>query len=121
MKTIAISGAVIAALAAGAFATPTFAQPYGGGYYDYRSPCQEKTHESGTTGAILGGLAGAAIGNNIGRSSAHSSVTCEGGYGYRTGYSYRSYEPYRAPVTYERPYYDRTYYEPHPERVEYRY
>ena len=105
MKVAAISTAVVAALAVSAAAVPSFAQDYRGYGYDSRSPCQEKVHESGTAGAllggiagaligsnlashhggrsggaVLGGLAGAALGNNIARSSAHSSGACEGGY-----------------------------------------
>ncbi|HEX5378171.1 MAG TPA: glycine zipper 2TM domain-containing protein [Phenylobacterium sp.] len=119
MKRQAISGAVLAALAAGAIATPTFAQPYRG--YAYEDACQRKTHDSGTTGAVLGGiagalvgsslagrhdgrtggavigaLAGAALGNNIGRSKAKSS--CDGyadrgyyGSSYNSGYARNSY------------------------------
>jgi uncharacterized protein YcfJ len=115
MKLAAITGALIAALAAGSVATPTFAQSYNG--YGYQDPCQTKTHQSGTTGAIVGGLAGAllgsslagshdgrtggaligavagaALGNNIGRSNAKSS--CDGyvrqgyyGSSYSNGYA----------------------------------
>jgi len=87
-----ITGAAIAALAATAMATPSFAQ----------DPCHQKQHNNGTAGAviggiagavigsnvaghgaktggsIIGGLAGAAIGNNIGR----SSTKCDGRYSY---------------------------------------
>ncbi len=105
MKVAAISTAVVAALAVSATAVPSFAQDYRGYGYDGRDPCQEKVHESGTAGAllgglagvligsnlashhggrsggaVLGGLAGAALGNNIARSSARSSGACEGGY-----------------------------------------
>jgi uncharacterized protein YcfJ len=125
MKTAAISGAVIAALAAGAISTPSFARDY----------CHERQHNSGTTGAlvgglagavigsnvaghgsrtggtIIGGLAGAAIGNNIGR----SSVKCDR-YGYydRHQYSstYRGYYDGRYGYNddYNRAYYDNRYY-----------
>ena len=54
MKTVAITGA-IAALAAGAIATPSFAA----------DPCHQRQHNRGTTGAVIGGLAGAMIGSNI--------------------------------------------------------
>lgn len=142
MKLAAISGAVIAALAAGSVATPTFAQDYRGyGYYDSgRDPCQQKKHDSGTTGAVLGGIAGAllgsslashhdgrtggaligavagaALGNNIGRSSAHSSATCDGyvRQGYYGGRSYdsayyrasdRNYGYYATPYRYDQRY-----------------
>ena len=103
MKVATITTAVVAALAVSATAVPSFAQDYRG--YGYRDDCQEKVHNSGTTGAllggiagaligsnlashhggrsggaVLGGLAGAAVGNNIARSSAKSSGACEGGY-----------------------------------------
>jgi uncharacterized protein YcfJ len=59
MKAAAISGAVIAALAAGALATPTFAQPYRG--YAYDNDCRS----DGTAGAVIGGIAGAVLGSNL--------------------------------------------------------
>jgi predicted lipid-binding transport protein (Tim44 family) len=119
MKLAAITGALVPALAAGSVATPSFAQPYGG--YGYQDPCQSKTHQSGTTGAIVGGLAGAllgsslagshdgrtggaligavagaALGNNIGRSNAKSSCNGyvrQGYYGssYNSGYARNGY------------------------------
>jgi hypothetical protein len=55
MKVRAITGAVIAALAAGAIATPSFAQ----------DPCHRQQHNNGTAGAVIGGLAGAVIGSNV--------------------------------------------------------
>jgi hypothetical protein len=61
MKAAAISGAVIAALAAGALATPTFAQPYRS--YAYDNGCQ--TRSDGTAGAVIGGIAGALLGSNL--------------------------------------------------------
>ena len=121
MRVAAISGAVIAALAAGAVATPSYSQTY-----DYRGDdaCRHKQHNSGTTGAVvggiagavvgsnlthhhgaraggavLGGLAGAAIGNSIGRSSAKSSSACRG----YTYYNGRYYDNSR--------YYDGRYYD----------
>lgn len=66
MKVAAISTAVIAALAVSAVAAPSFAQDYRG--YASRDPCQESVHNSGTTGALLGGLAGVLIGSNLGKS-----------------------------------------------------
>jgi hypothetical protein len=92
MNVRMITGAAIAALAAGAIASPSFAQ----------DPCHQRKHNNGTAGAVIGGLAGAvlgsnvaghgartggtiiggvagaAIGNNIGRSSTH----CDGRYSY---------------------------------------
>jgi hypothetical protein len=105
MKTAAISGALIAALAAGAVAIPTVsaAQPYG-----YASDCRRS---DGTAGTIIGGIAGAVLGSNlaahhggraggaaiggvagalIGNSIARGSDGCRTysqGYGYDTRYS----------------------------------
>ena len=59
MKAAATSGAVIAALAAGALATPTFAQPYRG--YAYDNDCRS----DGAAGAVIGGIAGAVLGSNL--------------------------------------------------------
>lgn len=120
MRVAAITGlaAAVATAAAGlAIATPSAAQPYG--YYDNgRNPCQEKQHDHGiagallggaagavigsnvaghsarTGGAIIGGVAGAALGNNIGRSAARSSDTCEPENAeerYRSGYYNNGY------------------------------
>ena len=61
MKTVAISGAVIAALAVGALATPTSAQSYRGD--SYGNGC--RTRSDGTTGAVIGGIAGALLGSNL--------------------------------------------------------
>jgi hypothetical protein len=58
MKTATLTGAVIAALAVGALATPTFAQPYRA--YDNTS-CRS----DGTAGAVIGGIAGALLGSNL--------------------------------------------------------
>jgi hypothetical protein len=60
MKAAAISGAVIAALAAGAMATPSFAQPYG-----YANDCRQDSRGNGAAGAIIGGIAGAVLGSNL--------------------------------------------------------
>jgi hypothetical protein len=60
MKAAAITGALLAALAAGAVATPTFAQPYG-----YEDDCRQQERSSGTTGAVIGGIAGALLGSNL--------------------------------------------------------
>jgi hypothetical protein len=117
MKAAAITGALVAALAAGAVATPTFAQPYG---YGYDNDC--RSHDNGTAGAVIGGIAvigsnlashhggraggaalgavaGAALGNSIARSSAQSC-----------GYSGRAYydNAYRTSYV-ERRDYDRGY------------
>ena len=59
MKTAILSSALIATLAAGAIATPSFAQDYRGqgrGYnQDYRSSCRG----AGANGAVIGALAAA--------------------------------------------------------------
>lgn len=116
MKVAAISTAVVAALVASAVAVPSFAQDYRGYGYEGRDACGEKIHKSGTTGAllgglagaliganlashhggraggaVLGGLAGAALGNNIARSSTKSSGACEGDDYYNTRYAPRAY------------------------------
>ena len=58
MKVAAISGAVIAALAATAVATPSVAQSYG---YARDSGCRS----DGTAGTVIGGIAGALLGSNL--------------------------------------------------------
>lgn len=99
MQVRAITGAAIAALAAGAIATPSFAQ----------DPCHQKQHNNGTAGAVLGGLAGAVIGSNvtshrgsrtggaiigglagaaIGNNIGRSSAKCDGRYTYYNQPSY---------------------------------
>jgi hypothetical protein len=134
MKTRILTGALIAATAAGALAVPTFAsaQTY---YYD---DCRAREHSNGTAGAVIGGIAGALlgssvaphhgnraggaaiggvtgaiIGNSIGRSSAKSnSYACNGydsrrHYGYAPTYYYdgRGYDGrYGYNTYYERPY-----------------
>jgi uncharacterized protein YcfJ len=60
MKVAAISGAVIAALAAGAVATPSFAQPYRD---SYANDCRQGGNA--TAGAVIGGIAGALLGSNL--------------------------------------------------------
>jgi uncharacterized protein YcfJ len=131
MKAAAISGAVIAALAAGALATPTFAQPYRG--YGYDNDCRS----DGTAGAVIGGIAGAVLGSNlaahhggraggaalggiagalIGNGIARSNDNCRSYgqaysapvYGYSDSYAYgydRAYE--RRDYDHDRPDYDR--------------
>ena len=126
MKTAAISGAVIAALAAGAVAAPTIAsvQPYG--YYN--SDCRAKERSNGTAGAVIGGIAGALLGssvaphhgnraggaaiggvagalagNSIGRSSGKSNCYNQG---YYENGRYYSYDTRRG--------YDSRYYSPAP-------
>jgi hypothetical protein len=69
MKTGAITGAVLAALAAGALATPSFA----------RDPCQQRKHNNGTAGAVIGGIAGAVLGNNVARGGGRTGGTIIGG------------------------------------------
>ena len=127
MKIAALSATALALVTAGAVATPSFAQDYRGygyGYGDGRADaCQAKQHDSGTTGAVLGGIAGALIGsnlashhggrtggmalgavagavlgNNIGRSSAKSSGICEErDYG---RVAYRRAQPYYGDANY---------------------
>ena len=58
MKVAAFSGAVIAALAAAAVATPSLAQSYG---YARDSGCRS----DGTAGTVIGGIAGAVLGSNL--------------------------------------------------------
>jgi hypothetical protein len=93
----------LAAATVGAAATPALAQDYpgyGDGYYD--GGCHAQERQSGTTGAVLGGvggallgsslaghhsgrgegavvggIAGALLGNSIGRSAAKSSDACQ--------------------------------------------
>ena len=115
MKTAAITGAAIAALAATAIATPSFA----------RDPCQQRKHNNGTAGAVIGGIAGAVLGNNIahgggrtggtiiggvagaalGNSIGRSSTKCDG-YAYYNGGYYDAYGNWHAsaPTYYSSPY-----------------
>jgi hypothetical protein len=111
-KIAAISATALTLVGAAAVATPTFAQPYGYGAYE---ACRAKKSDSGTTGAVIGGLAGAVLGsqvagrgdrtegaligglagvllgNTVGRSSAKSSDACEardyGRVSYRRAYA----------------------------------
>lgn len=135
MKVAAISGlAAVAALAGAGMALPAAAQPYPGYSYDGRNPCQEKQHDNGTAGALLGGVggallgnsiahgggraggtiiggvAGAVVGNNIGRSSAKSSDACQGFeyHSYYNGYAPQYGGYYQQPPPY---YGDRYYHE----------
>ncbi|HEX3699269.1 MAG TPA: glycine zipper 2TM domain-containing protein [Phenylobacterium sp.] len=69
MKTATVTGAVVAALAAGAIATPSFA----------RDPCEQQKHNNGTAGAVLGGIAGAVIGSNVAGHGARTGGSIIGG------------------------------------------
>ena len=109
MQVRAITGAAIAALAAAAIATPSFA----------RNPCQQQKHNNGTAGAVIGGIAGAVLGSNvaghgaktegsviggvagaaIGSNIARSSTKCSSRYSYYYNGRY-----------YDRPVYGETYY-----------
>jgi hypothetical protein len=115
MRTAAITGAVIAALAAGAIATPTFARDY--------------CHNNGSTGAIVGGLAGAAIGAGVaghhnqaggavigglagalaGNAIARSQNHCDHYSDYRNGGYYDNQPAYNG--DYNNGYYDNGYYD----------
>ena len=128
-----ITGALIAATAAGVLAVPTFAaaQPYG--YYD---DCRAHERSNGTAGTIIGGIAGALlgssvaphhgnraggaaiggvagalIGNSIGRSSAKSNSYACNGYDRRyysysaPSYSYDSRGYYAPTYSYNSGYY----------------
>jgi uncharacterized protein YcfJ len=124
MKRIAaLAATALTLLGAAANATPSAAQGYPGYGYGYAEPCAEQQHDSGTAGALLGGLAGAllgssvaphhgnraggaaigavagaVIGNNIARSDARSSDVCQArDYGeavYREPAPYPAYAPY---------------------------
>jgi hypothetical protein len=118
MKTATVTGAVIAALAVGALATPSSAQTYRG---QYSNDCRRSDGTAGTViggiagallgsnlaahhggragGAAIGGVAGALLGNSIGRSSGQS---CDY-QGYNNGYRQPTYA-YAAPA-YEQPTY----------------
>jgi hypothetical protein len=102
MKIAALSATALALAGAVATATPSMAHDYPGYAYGYGGPdpCSVQQHDSGTAGAVLGGLAGAllgsslaghhargggvaigavagaVIGNNIARSNARSSDAC---------------------------------------------
>jgi hypothetical protein len=61
MKTAVISATALALAAAGVVAGPASARDYG--YYG--AACQAKKSDAGTTGAVLGGIAGALLGSGI--------------------------------------------------------
>ena len=129
MKTAAIFGALVAALAAGAVAIPTAssAQPYG-----YAQDCRNDGtagtiiggiagallgsslaphHGNRAGGAAIGGVAGALVGNSIARNSGCSTYSS----GYSSGYGYdsygyaNSYPAYGYSSGYAQPYYGGTY------------
>ncbi len=79
MRRLLMTGlATTAALAAFSAAAPVAAQPYG--YYsDGRDPCQQKQHNNGTAGALIGGAAGAALGNSVSRGGGRTGGTIIGG------------------------------------------
>lgn len=114
-RTIAL---VLATAAAGlTAATPMLAQAHD--YRRYDDDCTDRIHRNGTTGAIIGGLAGAAIGSNlaashggrtggavlgaaagaaVGSNIARSSTKDSCRPRYRTAYRYEGYAPaYYAP------------------------
>jgi hypothetical protein len=130
MKTAAFTGVAIAALAATAIATPSLA----------RDPCQQHKHNSGTTGAVIGGLAGAVLGSNVaghgaktegsiiggvagaalGNSIGRDSVDCDGYAYYQRGYydSDGHWHAYASNRSYYSPYagqygYNSSYYSPY--------
>src|SRR5512138_1083750 len=138
MKTAAISGVLIAALAAGAVAIPTAssAQPYGydrSSYGDCKSDGTAGAIIGGIAGALLGssvaphhgnraggaaigGVAGALLGNSIARSSSNCRTVSEGygydSYGYSPSYSYApsyGYSSYYSQPRYYGGYADRDY------------
>lgn len=61
MKIAALSATALALATASAIATPSLARDYG----RYDAVCSEQTHDAGTKGAVLGGLAGALLGSSI--------------------------------------------------------
>ena len=100
-KLMALSATALAIVTAGtAVATPSLARDYRG-YGHYDDACRSKKSNNGTTGAVIGGvagavlgsnvagrgdrtegaviggLAGALLGNSVGRSNAKSSYACE--------------------------------------------
>ncbi len=68
--------ALSAAVAAPGFASAQSSNYYGGGYYD---PCQRSTSNRGTTGGVIGALAGAAIGSNVAARNARTEGAVLGG------------------------------------------
>jgi hypothetical protein len=69
-KFAAVSGAVIAALAVGAVATPSFAADYGDygygpAYASYDDTCHAARQQGAATGTVIGALAGAALGSGV--------------------------------------------------------
>jgi len=127
MKFAALTATALALVTAGAVATPSFARDYG--YFSAADACHAKKQTKGTTGAVvgglagallgsqvaghgsntegavIGGLAGALLGNSIGRSSAKDTRACEArDYGRVT---YRERQPYYGADAY------RSSYRPH--------
>lgn len=83
-----LSALLAATVATGALITPLMAsaEPYrasDGRVYDdgQRNPCQQRKHNGSTGGAILGALAGAALGSNIGGHGARTEGAVIGGVG----------------------------------------
>ncbi len=112
MKIALVSGALVAAIAAGAIATPSFAQDYRGysrdrGYASCGDGAATGTVVGAVTGGflgsqlsgrgdrtggtILGALAGGLFGNAIGRSSSHNSYACDSRNRYRSNYGHDKY------------------------------
>ncbi len=125
MNTRILTGALIASMAAGALAAPTFASAQS---YGYDRDCRASERSDGTAGTIIGGIAGALlgssvaphhgnraggaaiggvagalIGNSIGRSAGKSCDSYD-----NRDYQGRSYSSYSAP-TYYRGGYDGRY------------
>src|SRR3569832_1845133 len=65
-KFAPVSLALVGALGLGSIASGASAQDYyGRGGYGYTTPCAAQAHRNGTAGAVLGALAGAALGSNM--------------------------------------------------------
>ncbi|HYF22736.1 MAG TPA: glycine zipper 2TM domain-containing protein [Caulobacteraceae bacterium] len=125
MKFRPVSLALAASLAAGALAVPTFAsaQSYGSNGYGYSDPCRN-TKGNQTAGAVLGAIAGAALGSNvagrgakseggaigavagavIGAQAAKGGSRCGAGYGYNNGYGQYGYGQTSNPYGYGQTY-----------------
>lgn len=111
-KTIIARALAVAAVGLTTAAAPALAQAHDYRPYGYDDGCSGRIHNSGTTGAVLGGLAGALIGSNVahhgGRtggaligaaagaavgSNIARSSTKQSCRGYRTAYRYDGYQP----------------------------
>lgn len=79
MSRRSIVSLAAAAAAVSAVATPLLAQAHDDyGYYEHQDWCTGRIHDNGVTGALLGGAAGALLGNNLARHGGRTGGTLLG-------------------------------------------